>query len=201
MENKEKTVIRDRNYKVNCECGGCYLMQNKNKHFKSNKHQHFIKPDEDNEHKVYCACGGMYTTSDMVHHNNTKRHIKYMKINFPNNEEINPNNPKQVETARMQDKHYRKMKHREILAIHKQKREQESLNKEEIITKPRHEEQIKACNFEEAKRNFKESILKKYNLENMHDIDINQSKFIIEKEDYTIELTININEDQCYEII
>ena len=82
----------------------------------------------------------MYTTSDIVHHYNTKRHIKYMKINFPNNEEINPNNPKQVEMARMQDKHYRKMKHREILAIHKQKREQESLNKEEIITKPRHEE-------------------------------------------------------------
>ena len=31
----------------------------------------------------------------------------------------------------------------------------------------------------------KESILKKYNLENMHDIDINQNKFIVEKEDYT----------------
>ena len=35
METKAKTVIRDRNYKVNCECGGFYLMQNKNKHLKA----------------------------------------------------------------------------------------------------------------------------------------------------------------------
>ena len=149
MENTEKTFITDKNFKINCECGGCYTFQNKSKHFKSDKHQHYTKPNEDNIHKVYCVCGGKYTIPDVHHHNNTKRHSEYMNKNFPTYKPSNPNDPKQVEATRMLDKKYRKMKHREMEAINKQKKAE---------------------------------------------------KIIIEKDDYTVELTINFIENECFEI-
>ena len=122
METPEKTFIRDKNLKVNCECGGCYTMQNRIKHIKSDKHQHYLKPDEDNAHKVQCMCGGKYKVSALNHHNKTKRHIGYMLRNFPNDIYINPNNAKLVEMIRMQDKKYRKARHREMEAANRKKK-------------------------------------------------------------------------------
>jgi hypothetical protein len=78
MENTEKTFITDKNFKVNCECGGCYTFQNKSKHFKSDKHQHYTKPNEDNIHKVYCVCGGKYTHINRARHFGSNKHLLYM---------------------------------------------------------------------------------------------------------------------------
>ena len=40
--NKDKINIK-RNQKIDCECGGKYTIRNKSQHFKSQKHQEFIK--------------------------------------------------------------------------------------------------------------------------------------------------------------
>jgi hypothetical protein len=43
QDNKEKI-----NKKFTCECGGCYTFQNKARHFKSLKHQNYLKEFKDN---------------------------------------------------------------------------------------------------------------------------------------------------------
>ena len=42
IDNKDKLDIK-RNQKIDCECGGKYTIRNKSQHFKSQKHQEFIK--------------------------------------------------------------------------------------------------------------------------------------------------------------
>ena len=42
FDNKEKINIK-RNQKIDCECGGKYARQHKARHFKSQKHQEFVK--------------------------------------------------------------------------------------------------------------------------------------------------------------
>ena len=34
--------------KVECECGGCYIMCHKSRHFKSKRHQNFINQQNNN---------------------------------------------------------------------------------------------------------------------------------------------------------
>ena len=189
METPEKTFIRDRNFKFNCECGGCYTLQNKNKHITSDKHQHYLKPDEDNVYKVQCICGGKYTVADIVHHNKTKRHSGYMLRNFPNDTYINPNNSKLVEMIRMQDKKYRKAKHKEMEEKNRQKKSQ-------LVSTFSHSENIKAKSIENAKMKFKESILKQYNLDSTDKIifDDKSDKIVIEKEDYSIILIVSFKD-------
>ena len=46
METQEKSFIRDKNLKVNCECGGCYTKENKANHFKSIKHNQFFSEQQ-----------------------------------------------------------------------------------------------------------------------------------------------------------
>ena len=189
METQEKSFIRDKNLKVNCECGGCYTMQNKIKHIKSDKHQKHLKPDEDNIHKVQCICGGRYTVSALDHHNKTKRHREYMRINFPNDTWINPNNSKLVELIRMQDKKYRKARHREMEASNREKKSQ-------LVSTCSHSENLKATNIEHAKMKCKENILKQYNLDITDKVifDEKSDKIVIEKEDYTITLNISFKD-------
>jgi hypothetical protein len=134
-------------------------------------------------------CGGKYTVSAIDHHNKTKRHREYMLKNFPSDTWINPNNSKLVEMIRMQDKKYRKARHREMETMNREK-------KSEITSTFSHSETIKATSIEHAKMKFKENILKLYNLDSTDKIifDEKSDKIVIEKEDYTIALNISFND-------
>ena len=89
----------------------------------------------------------------------------------------------------MQDKKYRKARHREMETMNREK-------KSEITSTFSHSATIKATSIEHAKIKFKENILKQYNWNSTDKIifDEKSDKIVIEKEDCTIELIISFKD-------
>ena len=91
-ESIKKNIFLGKNMKdkIDCECGGKYILYNHSKHFKTDMHQKFINQSNDiNIYKLKCKCDGIYNITAFNNHMKTKQHLKYMRQFFKNDSYFN----------------------------------------------------------------------------------------------------------------